>query len=70
MKRVTRSQCDSLRLNDLNGYNTDDSGDTRVVRIYRDDKLIANQKNQKNRSVISVGPVSGNTVVVDDCGYC
>ncbi|MEH6473570.1 MAG: hypothetical protein V7752_20290 [Halopseudomonas sp.] len=50
MKLITRSEFDALRLDDLNEYDTDKSGDTQVVRIYREGNLIAKKKTQ-NKSV-------------------
>ncbi len=47
MKLITRSAFDALRLNDRNEYDTDTSGDTQIVRIYRDGNLIAKKKTQK-----------------------
>jgi hypothetical protein len=47
MKLITRSAFDALRLNDQHEYDTDASGDTQIVRIYRDGQLIAKKKTQK-----------------------
>ncbi|MEH6824900.1 MAG: hypothetical protein V7629_13420 [Motiliproteus sp.] len=47
MKLITRSEFESLRLDDLNEYDADHSGDTKIVRIYRDGNLIAKKKTQK-----------------------
>ena len=47
MKLIMRSEFDSLRLDDRNEYEVDKNGDTQVVKIYRDGKLIAKKKTQK-----------------------
>ncbi len=47
MKLITRTEFDSLRLNELNEYDTDKNGDTHIVRIYRDGNLIAKKKVHK-----------------------
>jgi len=49
MKLIMRSVFDNLRLNDQHHYDSDRCGDTEVVRIYRDDKLIAKKKRQKKK---------------------
>lgn len=41
MKLIMKSEFDNLRQNPLNGYETDANGEKQVVKIYRQDNLIA-----------------------------
>ena len=47
MKLITRSEFDAIRLDERNEYDADKSGDTQVVRLYRDGNLIAKKKTHK-----------------------
>jgi len=49
MKLIMRSVFDNLRLNAAHSYDTDNNGDSKIVRIYRDDKLIAKKKQRKKK---------------------
>ena len=41
MKLIMRTEFDNLRQNPLHGYESDVNGDKQVVKIYRDELLIA-----------------------------
>ena len=48
MKLIMRSEFESLRLNELNEYDTDGDRDNKILKIYRDGNLIAKRKTHKN----------------------
>ncbi|ARD43324.1 hypothetical protein [Colwellia sp. PAMC 21821] len=41
MKLIMRTEFDNLRKNPLNGYQSDVNGEKQVVKIYRNEQLIA-----------------------------
>ena len=47
MKLIMRTAFDDLRLNPAHQYETDKNGDKQVVKIYRDDVLIAKKVTHK-----------------------
>lgn len=50
MKLIPRSVFDNLRLNDEHTFDSDTNGDTKVVKIYRNDQLIAKKKQVKRKT--------------------
>ena len=51
MKLIMRSAFDNLRLNPLHGFEIDVNGDKQVVKIFRNEQLIAKKSLSKNQYV-------------------
>lgn len=49
MKLIMKSTFDNLRLNREHSYDADKEGLRQIVRVYRDDKLIAKKKQFKKK---------------------
>lgn len=49
MKLIPRSAFDNLRLNNEHTFDSDKDGDKKIVKIYRNDQLIAKKKQVKRK---------------------